>query len=98
MKVMYQIFGDFNALTYRKTLRLIFLPNMNPIMVIATWVSDQKYRRSMGEIIMMLARAAAYYRTQLQSTVAQSLIEVEFTNMVDTGIATIYLKWIFEEL
>ena len=47
---------------------------------------------------MMLAGAAVYYQTQLQPTIAQSSIEAEFTNMADTGKATLYLKWILEEL
>ena len=52
----------------------------------------------MGGIFMILAGAAVYYQTRLQPTVAQSLTEAEFTNMVDAGKAALYLKWIIEEL
>ena len=41
---------------------------------------------------MMLARAAVYYQTRLQSTVAQSSTGAEFTNMADARKATLYLK------
>ena len=47
---------------------------------------------------MMLAGAAVYYRTRLQPTIAQSSTEAEFTNMADAGKATLYLRWILEEL
>ena len=47
---------------------------------------------------MMLAGAAIYYRTRLQSTVAQSSTEAEFTNMADLGKAALYPKWILEVL
>ena len=64
----------------------------------ATWASDRLHRRSMGEIVMMLAGAATYYRTRLQPTVTQSSTEAEFTNMADAGKVALYLRWILEEL
>ena len=47
---------------------------------------------------MMLAGAAIYYRTRLQSTVALSSTEAEFVNMADAGKTALYIRWILEEI
>jgi hypothetical protein len=45
----------------------------------------------MGGIVMMLAGAAVYYRTRLQTTIAQSSTEAGFTNMADAGVKHPYI-------
>ena len=64
----------------------------------ATWASDRKERRSMGGVVLMLAGGAVYYRTNLQPTIAQSSSEAEFTTMADAGKASMYIRWILDEL
>jgi hypothetical protein len=58
----------------------------------STWASDRKHRRSMGNIIFLLAGGAIYYRPRLQPTVAQSSTEAKFCNMTDCGKAALYLR------
>ena len=51
----------------------------------------------MGGVVMMLARAAVYYCTRLQPTIALSSTEVEFVNMANVGKAALYICWILLE-
>ena len=52
----------------------------------------------MGGVALLLAGAAVYYQTNLQPTIALSSTEAEFTTMVDTGKAALYIRWILDEL
>ena len=47
---------------------------------------------------MMLTGVAVYYKTCLQPTVALSSTEAEFVNMANAGKASLYIRWILEEL
>ena len=68
------------------------------VYVDSDWEADEKIRKSVTGLVVMLAGAPIAYKIKSQTILAHSTTEVEFATATDCVKTALYLRNIFEEI